>query len=53
MTMNVLYVLMTVLFILLFYGEMKKNANELVKDLLLGLVSFIALIIRLYKKLIP
>lgn len=50
MDMNVLYVFMTVIFLLLFYSEMKKNANEMLKDFLLGIVTIIALIIKMVKR---
>lgn len=48
--MNIIFILI-IIFIILFYREIKLNVETIIKDLLIAIVSLIALIIKLFKKL--
>lgn len=48
--MSIIFILI-IIFIVLFYREIKLNVETIIKDLLLAIVSLIALIIKGIKKL--
>lgn len=48
--MNIIFILI-IIFIVLFYREIKLNVETMLKDLLIAIVSLIACIIKLFKKL--
>lgn len=48
--MSIIFILI-IIFIVLFYREIKLNVETIIKDLLIAIVSLIACIIKLFKKL--
>ena len=48
--MNIIFILI-IIFIILFYREIKLNVEAMIKDILIAIVSLIACIIKLFKKL--